>query len=176
MQHSMLVWVVEVEARSSDGHHAGINDGKLSCCNGSDVDPSSERPCVHSLTKPVSFAIRPKRVIIDPSPPAPFLFTLDSRPSAGCEMVAAATPATTPEANEVARTPDLLIFSGDVPMALNICSATFCCTANFAMVYGICLNSMGAKPAYKPFTTPSSPTNFLPTAIMPLAYPGSETA
>merc|ERR1712066_1120910 len=97
----------------------------------------AKSPCVHNLTKPVSAAMRPKRTIIDPSPPAPFLLTLDNNPSAGCEMGAAATPAITPDPSDTVITPALLILSGDDPKPAYIFSAATCCTLNLAIVYGI---------------------------------------
>merc|ERR1712113_1125051 len=97
------------------------------------------RPCVHSLATPVSFVIFSMRLGIEPSPPAPALFTLDNSVSAGCEMIADTTPATTPELR------DTPVFStaphsfGDLPRLPYIDSATRPCTANLAMVYGTCL-------------------------------------
>ena len=54
------------------------------------------RPTVASLTKPVSLAMLIRRCVVEPLPPAPALLILDSSVSAGWEMMAAATPATTP--------------------------------------------------------------------------------
>jgi len=60
---------------------------------------------VQSFTNPVSAAMRPNLTIMEPSPPAPALLTLERRQSAGCEIVAAATPATTPDPKETDNTP-----------------------------------------------------------------------
>lgn len=38
---------------------------------------------------------------VPPVPPAPFLLILDNKVSAGWEIIAAATPAITPEAKEI---------------------------------------------------------------------------
>merc|ERR1719272_2772957 len=70
------------------------------------------RPTVHSFMNPVSLAIFARRTMIVPSPPAPALFTLDSNVSAGCEMMAAATPAMTPEVRLTERFPPLDIWLG----------------------------------------------------------------
>ena len=58
------------------------------------------RPCVQSFHRPVSAAMFPSLENIPPEPPAPALLILDRSVSAGCEMMAAATPATTPEASD----------------------------------------------------------------------------
>lgn len=44
-----------------------------------------------------------RREVVPPVPPAPFLLILDSRVSAGCDTIAAITPATTPEDSEIVR-------------------------------------------------------------------------
>merc|ERR1712137_127639 len=61
------------------------------------ITQRAPRPCVQSLTTPVSFVMFIMREGMEPSPPAPALFTLDSKVSAGWEMIADTTPATTPE-------------------------------------------------------------------------------
>jgi|TARA_B110000967_G_scaffold125322_1_gene128094 hypothetical protein len=50
-----------------------------------------------------------------PLPPAPALLIFDSRVSAGCEMIAAATPAMTPEASDTDRFSELDISFGFFP-------------------------------------------------------------
>merc|ERR1711920_457412 len=104
------------------------------------------RPCVHSFTTPVSLVMFIMRCGMEPSPPAPALFTFESRVSAGCEMMADTTPAMTPEPREtevLSTTPQSF---GLLPMLPYMASAARPCTANFAMVYGICLKRMGPKP------------------------------
>ena len=76
------------------------------------------RPTVASLKKPISLAMLERRENMEPEPPAPALFTLDSSVSAGCEMMAAATPAITPETSETATFCDPVIFSGVDPTEL----------------------------------------------------------
>merc|ERR1711920_1065305 len=104
------------------------------------------RPCVHSLTTPVSFVMFSMRLGIEPSPPAPALFTLDRRVSAGCEMIADTTPATTPELRETPVFTKAPQSPGDLPRLPYMDSATRPCTANFAIVYGTCLKRIGPKP------------------------------
>merc|ERR1712039_391700 len=77
----------------------------------------AKSPWVHNFTNPVSAAMRPNLTIMLPSPPAPALLTLERRPSAGWEIVAAATPATTPDPKETVNTPPELISFGDEPKA-----------------------------------------------------------
>ena len=74
------------------------------------------KPWVQSLTTPVSAAMRPRRVTMEPVPPAPALFTLDNKVSAGWEMMAATTPATTPEDRETETFSELVHSLGDLPM------------------------------------------------------------
>ena len=76
------------------------------------------RPTVQRLTKPVSAAMFPRRLIKLPSPPAPALLILERRVSAGWEMMAAATPATTPEARETRGWLPLPSSAGVLPMAI----------------------------------------------------------
>merc|ERR1719230_1062342 len=40
---SVLVWIVEVEARCSNCHHAGIDNCELACCDHADVNPTSKQ-------------------------------------------------------------------------------------------------------------------------------------
>merc|ERR1719336_1941744 len=110
------------------------------------ITQRAPRPCVHSLTTPVSFVMFSMRLGIEPSPPAPALFTLDSSVSAGCEMIADTTPATTPELRDTPVFRTAPQSAGDLPMLLYMASATRPCTANLAMVYGTCLKRMGPKP------------------------------
>lgn len=58
-------------------------------------------PVKQSLANPISLAIFISLVEVDPVPPAPALLILLKRVSAGWEMMAAATPAMTPEAKEI---------------------------------------------------------------------------
>merc|ERR1719327_1521259 len=74
------------------------------------------RPVVQSFMKPVSFAMFIRRDAMLPSPPAPALLILDSRVSAGWEMMAAATPAITPEPRDTVMLPALLMVLGLWPM------------------------------------------------------------
>ena len=76
----------------------------------------AKRPVVARATKPSSAAMLVRRDISPPEPPAPALLTLESSESAGCEMMAAATPAMTPEPSETQTLPPLLIFEGSLPM------------------------------------------------------------
>ena len=94
------------------------------------------RPCVHSFHMPVSAMMLPSRDIIPPLPPAPALFTLDKSESAGCEMMAAVTPAITPDPSETDRLVVPSHLAGSVPMLLYMFSAAMPCTANLAIVYG----------------------------------------
>ena len=55
------------------------------------------RPTVQSLYMPSALAMFMRRAIILPSPPAPALLILERRVSAGWEIVAATTPAMTPD-------------------------------------------------------------------------------
>jgi hypothetical protein len=64
------------------------------------------------------------------------LLIFESKVSAGCEMMAAHTPAMTPEPSETPTLPDVDIREGEVPMDAYIFSAAIPCTANLAIVYG----------------------------------------
>mgnify|MGYP006072021699 CR=1 FL=1 len=70
---------------------------------------------MHSFHIPVSAAMFPRRDSMPPLPPAPALLIFDSRVSAGCEMIAAATPAMTPEASDTDRFSELDISFGFFP-------------------------------------------------------------
>ncbi|KAJ3622613.1 hypothetical protein Zmor_004460 [Zophobas morio] len=73
-------------------------------------------PVMQSFLKPMSRAIRTKRVLIDPSPPAPLsLLMSERRVSAGWDMIAAATPAKTPDESASAIFPPSVISDGFVP-------------------------------------------------------------
>lgn len=76
------------------------------------------RPVVQSFTKPVSLAMFARRDSIPPSPPAPFLLIFERSESAGCEMMAAATPAMKPEVTETPILEVRLMFSLLVGKAL----------------------------------------------------------
>ena len=69
------------------------------------------RPVVQSLTKPVSLAMFARRESMPPSPPAPYKLIFERSESAGCEMMAAATPAMKPEVTETPILDALLRFS-----------------------------------------------------------------
>ena len=64
------------------------------------------------------------------------MLIFESKVSAGCEMMAAHTPAMTPEPSETPTLPDVDIREGEVPMDAYIFSAAIPCTANLAIVYG----------------------------------------
>merc|ERR1712029_1288824 len=76
------------------------------------------RPWVQSLMTPVSFVMLSMRLGIEPSPPAPALFTLDKSVSAGCEMIADTTPATTPDDRDTPVFKTAPHCAGDEPMEL----------------------------------------------------------
>ena len=57
--------------------------------------------------------------------------------------MAAATPATTPEPSEMPMLVAGLTSFGVLPMLEYMISAALPCTANLAIVYGICLNKIG---------------------------------
>ena len=76
------------------------------------------KPCVANLTIPVSAMMLLKRDIIDPVPPAPALLILDNNVSAGWEMIAAETPAITPEPKETDKFSELVHSLFVLPMAL----------------------------------------------------------
>ena len=59
------------------------------------------RPVRQRLTKPISLAMFQRRETVLPEPPAPALLILESSVSAGCDTMAATTPATTPEPSEM---------------------------------------------------------------------------
>merc|ERR1719499_84985 len=92
------------------------------------------RPCVHSFQKPVSAAMLYRRDTVPPVPPAPALLILDSRVSAGWEMMAAATPAITPDARDTDTLPPEDIWAGLLLRLSYIFSAAIPCTAKLAMV------------------------------------------
>ena len=54
---------------------------------------------------------------MEPEPPAPALLILESSVSAGWEMMAATTPAMTPEPSETEMLPPLDMVAGVCPMA-----------------------------------------------------------
>jgi len=60
-------------------------------------------PVKHNLAIPISEAILISLEVVDPVPPAPALLILDNKVSAGWEIIAAATPAITPEDKEMAK-------------------------------------------------------------------------
>jgi hypothetical protein len=76
------------------------------------------RPVVARRQKPSSLAMFIRRVVVLPDPPAPALLILDSSVSAGWLMMAATTPATTPEARETEVLVAVDCFSGVVFMDL----------------------------------------------------------
>merc|ERR1719512_365679 len=73
-------------------------------------------PCVHNLVTPVSLVMFIMRWGMEPSPPAPALFTLDKSVSAGWEIIAETTPATTPEPSETPVFNTAPQSAGDLPM------------------------------------------------------------
>merc|ERR1712127_616429 len=125
---------MEVELLGAKGPHDGVEDSELKSSQGADHPHRAPRPCVHSLTTPVSFVIFNMREGIEPSPPAPALLTFDKSVSAGWEIIAATTPAMTPEPHATPvfnKTPQS---AGCLPPMPYIDSATRPCTANLAMV------------------------------------------
>merc|ERR1712037_1034735 len=97
-------------------------------------------PVVHNFLKPICVDTFHIRLGMEPEPPSPALFILDSKVSAGWEIMADTTPATTPDDRAtpvLTATPN----SSGFPKLLYILSATRPCTANLAMVYGTCLNN-----------------------------------
>merc|ERR1719313_114277 len=104
------------------------------------------RPVRQRFMTPNSLVTRIIRVGMDPSPPAPALFIFDSRVSAGCEMIAATTPATVPEPRLMTVLKPVVHSCGLLPVDLYMASATLPCTANLAIVYGTCLKSIGPMP------------------------------
>ena len=108
-----VVGVVEVELLGSEGAHDGVEDSELSgrqCANHHAPDDTlvkkkvEERgrrsclgtsPTVQSFLNPVSRASLMRRAVVLPDLSPPCLLIMDKRVSAGCETMAAATPATT---------------------------------------------------------------------------------
>merc|ERR1719453_1586069 len=78
------------------------------------------RPVVQRLTRPSSAVMFAMRLNMPPVPPAPPLFILERRVSAGCEMMAATTPAMTPEPRE---TPILPVSEVGLPTTAEMDSA-----------------------------------------------------
>ena len=58
----------------------------------------------------------PRRESMPPLPPAPALLILDRRVSAGCEMIAAVTPAITPDIRDTDTFSDCVQVLGVLPM------------------------------------------------------------
>mmetsp|Transcript_18285 Transcript_18285/g.56721 ORF Transcript_18285/g.56721 Transcript_18285/m.56721 type:complete len:210 (-) Transcript_18285:534-1163(-) len=105
------------------------------------------RPERQSFLKPDSLARLTRREAMEPVPPAVGdLLIIDSRVSAGCEMMAAATPAMVPDDSAMAILVDSEAVFMSVRVAAAMASAALPWTANLAMVYGICLNRIGPKP------------------------------
>lgn len=75
-------------------------------------------PVKHNFLIPSSLAILTNLDIIGPFPPAPALLTLDNKVSAGWEMIAAATPAITPDNKEIEILVPFPNYSGYFPIEL----------------------------------------------------------
>ena len=92
-------------------------------------------PFVHSFTMPVSTARVVRRDTMEPSPPAPGLLTMDNKASAGWEMMAAATPAITPEDRATVILVPSPAVLGEDSVKGQIFSAAAPYTANLAMAW-----------------------------------------